>query len=129
MGCFYTGFNYKQRVNGYFKIGESGKDTPAQRLSQLRQNESFECLGYLLLNNDTKADRLFIESYVRMKMEHYYLELTQVRNDYFAYTIKSADTKYTQAQKFANTALNFAIEACKMTNVKYKIGTKTYKRG
>ena len=48
MGCFYVGFDYKNRVNGYLKIGESGKKTPAQRLFTIRQTDSFECLGYLL---------------------------------------------------------------------------------
>ena len=37
MGCFYVGFDYKNRVNGYLKIGESGKKTPAQRLFTIRQ--------------------------------------------------------------------------------------------
>ena len=74
MGCFYVGFDYKNRVNGYLKIGESGKKTPAQRLFTIRQTDSFECLGYLLLENDTKPERLFIESYVRMKLDQTFAE-------------------------------------------------------
>ena len=88
MGCFYTGFDYKNRKNGYFKIGESGNKTPAVRLSQIRQNDSFQCLGYLLFENDTKAQRLFIESYTRMKMSERY-EHTQ--NDHFLYTIRQGE--------------------------------------
>ena len=128
MGCFYTGFDYKNRVNGYFKIGESGKKTPAQRLFTIRQTDSFECLGYLLLENDTKPERLFVESYVRMKLDQTFAELTHVQNDHFTYAIESKERKYIQAQKFADAAINFAIEACEIANVKYKIGTRKYKR-
>jgi hypothetical protein len=128
MGCFYAGFDYKNRVNGYFKIGESGKKTPAQRLAQIRQTDSFECLAYLMLENDTKAERLFVESYVRMKMEKTFKELTLTQNDHYLYTIESKDRKYSQAQEFANAAITFAMEACEMAQVTYKIGTKKYKR-
>ena len=129
MGCFYVGFDYKNRTNGYLKIGESGKKTPAQRLFTIRQTDSFECLGYLLLENDTKPERLFVESYVRMKLDQTFIELTHVQNDHFTYTIESKERKYIQAQKFAEAAINFAIEACEIANVKYKIGARKYKSG
>ena len=128
MGCIYTGFDYKNRVNGYFKIGESGKNTPAQRLQQIRRTDCFECLAYLLLENDTKAERLFIESYVRMKLEQNFEELTHVQNDHFIYEIKNKQ-KYEQARQFADMAIKFAQEACIMAGVTYKIGTRKYKRG
>ena len=128
MGCFYTGFDYKNRVNGYFKIGESGKKTPSQRLSQIRRTDSFECLGYLLFENDSKPERLFIESYVRMKMDQVFDELTHTQNDHYLYTIESKEEKYNQAQKFADAALDFAKEACEIAKVKYKVGTRKYKR-
>lgn len=128
MGCFYTGFDYKNRVNGYFKIGESSKKTPSQRLSAIRQKDSFECLGYLLLEGDTKPERLFIESYVRMKLDQTYAELIHTQNDHYTYTIESKERKYAQAQEFTDTAIKFAIEACKIANVKYKVGTRKYKR-
>ncbi len=128
MGCFYTGFDYKNRVNGYFKIGESSKKTPSQRLSAIRQKDSFECLGYLLLDGDTKPERLFIESYVRMKLDQTFAELTHTQNDHYTYAIESKERKYTQAQEFADAAIKFAIEACEIANVKYKVGTRKYKR-
>lgn len=124
MGCFYTGFDYKNRKNGYFKIGESGNKTPAIRLSQIRQSDSFQCLGYLLFENDTKSQRLFIESYVRMKMSEKY-EHTQ--NDHFLYTIRQGE-KYEQAYEMAREALSYAEEACELANVKYKYGKRQYKR-
>lgn len=126
MGCFYAGFNYKSTVSGYFKIGESSKKTPSQRLSAIRQKENFECLGYLLLENDTKPERLFVESYVRMKLDQTFEELTHIQNDHYIYTIKSEKKKCIQAQNFADAAIKFAIEACKIARVKYKVGTRKY---
>lgn len=128
MGCFYTGFDYKNRVNGYFKIGESSKKTPSQRLSAIRQKENFECLGYLLLDGDTKPERLFIESYVRMKLDQTFAEITHTQTDHFTYAIKSKGKNCIQVQTFADAAIKFAIEACNIANVKYKIGKRKYKR-
>lgn len=127
MGCFYVGFDYKNRKNGYFKIGETGKDTPAARLSSIRQTDSFQCLGYIELHNETKAERLFVESYVRMMLDRQMPELTQVQNDHYTYSIKQGE-KYEQAQTIADTALQFAITACVMANIKCNVGTKTFKR-
>lgn len=128
MGCIYAGFDYKNRVNGYFKIGESGKPTPAQRLQQIRRTDCFQCLAYLLLKNDSKAERLFVESYVRMKLEQRFAELTHVQNDHFTYQIKSKQ-KYEQAQQFADMAITFAQEACQVAGVQCEIGKRKYKRG
>ena len=129
MGCFYTGFDYKNRVNGYFKIGESGKKTPAARLAQIRQTDCFQCLGYILLENDTKPQRLFVESYARMMVEKEIPELTHTQNDHYTYHIESKERKYEQAQEFADLALKFAIQACEIAGISYKVGTKVYKRG
>lgn len=125
MGCFYTGFDYKNRKNGYFKIGETGKATPAVRLYQIRQTDCFECLGYIIMTGDTKPQRLFVESYARMKMSEHY-EHTQ--NDHFLYAIRQGE-KYEQAFEMAREALGYAEEACKIAGIQYKYGTKKYKRG
>lgn len=128
MGCFYAGFDYKNRINGYFKTGETGKPTPAARLAQIRQYDSFECLGYIIIKGETKSERLFIESYVRMKMERL-PELTHTQNDHFLYQIESKERKYEQAQEFAEMALSFAVEACEMIDgITWERGTKKYKR-
>lgn len=129
MGSFYTGFDYKNRVNGYFKIGETSGKTPAARLASIRQTDCFQCLGYLLLKNETKAERLFVESYVRMMMERRLPQLQHTQNDHYLYRIESKERKYEQAQEFANIALELAQEACKMAGISYQIGTKVYKRG
>jgi hypothetical protein len=128
MGCFYTGFDYKNRVNGYFKIGETGDKTPARRLASIRSTDSFECLGYLLLDNDSKAERWLVESYVRMKLARECAELTHIQNDHFTYKIASKAEKYSQAQMFADMALNYAKEICDREGISYKVGTKKYKR-
>ena len=60
MGCFYTGFDYKNRKNGYFKIGETEKESPAQRLQKIRSTDSFQCLGYIRLIDETKSERLYV---------------------------------------------------------------------
>ena len=129
MGSFYVGFDYKNRVNGYFKIGESSKPSPAQRLAQIRQTDCFQCLGYLVLKNETKPQRLFIESYVRMMLEQNVPELTHTQNDHYTYRITSKDEKYPQAWKFAKTALIYAEDACRIANVEFERGTKVFKRG
>ena len=85
MGCFYVGFDYKNRKNGYMKIGETSHNTPAARLANIRQYDSFQLLGYIVMEAETKPQRLFVESYVRMKMAEHY-EHTQ--NDHFLYSIQ-----------------------------------------
>jgi hypothetical protein len=128
MGCFYTGYAWKQRKYGYFKIGETSHNTPAKRLSQIRQEwGGFECLGYLILTEESYAERLFIESYVRMRMSQE-SNLTQQGNDYFRYSIQSGN-KNPQAKTLGELALHFAIEACQMQGICYTLGTKKYTRG
>lgn len=129
MGAFYTGFDYKNRVNGYFKIGETSGKTPAARLAVIRQSDCFQCLGYLLLKEETKAERLFVESYVRMMMERKVPQLQHTQNDHYTYRIESKERKYEQAQEFADIALDLAKEACRMAGISYQVGTKVYKRG
>ena len=59
---------------------------------------------------------LIFISYLYIAISIYYIAL------------KSNERKYIQAQTFADTAIEFAIEACEIANVKYKIGTRKYKR-
>ncbi len=127
MGCFYTGFDYKNRKNGDLKIGEVGKNGLGERMGSLRSEHNFQCLGYIKLINDTKAERLAIESFVRLRMSRI-SGLTHVGNDHFHYAIESKETKYTQAQYLANLALTYAKEACEMFEIKWEEGTRKYKR-
>ena len=125
MACFYTGFNYFRRLNGLFKLGESGKNTPAQRLSTIRQKEHFQCLGWITMPKATKSERLAVEAHARLKMSYLF---EQIQNDHFIYKI-TPNRKYEQAQEMANLAIRYAIEACEMYNIAYSIGNKEYKRG
>ena len=128
MGYFYTGFDYKNRKNGYFKIGETGNRLSA-RLANIRHYDSFQCLGYLVLPKATKADRQLIESIVRVKLERATdFNLTHTQNDHFLYDIRPND-KYEQAYEIAGFALDCAIKACEQWGIEYTIGTKVMKRG
>lgn len=125
IGYFYTGFNYLQKKFGCFKLGETGKKRLNDRLSTIRNAEGgFQCLGYLILKRATKAERLFIESYARMMMERMD-ELTNIKNDHFTYDI-IPHQKYEQAYAFANKALGYAMEACRMAGVEYEVGTQVF---
>lgn len=125
MACFYTGFNYFVRKNGIFKLGETGKDTPAQRLSTIRQKEHFQCLGYIVMPKATKSERLAVEAHARLKMSYLF---EQVKNDHFLYKVMP-NHKYEQAREMAALALRYAIEACEMYNIPWSYGDKQYKRG
>lgn len=130
MGCFYVGFGYKRRKNGLLKIGETNAPTPSSRFANLRSTEgSFQGLGYIILKNETKPQRLFIESYVRMKLESEFQFLHHIKNDHYEYDIISKDTKYSQAEMIGNKALELAKEGCEIAKVEYEVGTKNYKRG
>lgn len=125
IGYFYTGFNYLQKKFGCFKLGETGKKRLNDRLSVIRNAEGgFQCLGYLILKRATKAERLFIEGYARMFMERV-PELTNIKNDHFVYDIAKG-CKYEQAYAFANKALGYAMEACKIAGVEYEVGTQVF---
>ena len=126
MGYFYAGFDYKNRKNGYFKIGETGGYL-SSRLARIRYDDAFECLGYLKLIDETKSERLLVESYARVMMSKVD-GLTHTQNDHFLYTITSVKEKYTQANGLATMALKYAIEMCEQIGVRYEIGTKKYKK-
>ena len=126
MGCFYTGRNFRRWVNLRFKLGESDKDTPASRLSGIRREEPFECLGYLKLPNSTKSERLYVESYARLMVERS-KKFTQQGNDHFVCKNETAN-KDGVASLFSTLALGYAMDACKMMGIEYEVGTKTYKR-
>ena len=125
IGWFYVGYDFLNRVHGYFKIGESGKEYLSTRLSQIRQGDAFECLGFLKLFDVTDAERWFIESTVRLAMER--AGFTHTQKDHFLYAIEKG-RKVEQAHEIATQALDFAEAACTLIGVKYERGYKQYKR-
>ena len=124
MGCFYVGFDYKNRKNGYFKIGQTSAKTPANRVANIRHYDNFQLLGYITMDSASKPQLLFVESFARLKLAEQY-EHTQ--NDHFLYAIAQG-AKYEQAALIAEQALQYAEEACRMVGIEYERGTKTYKR-
>ena len=127
MGCFYTGFDYKNRKNGYFKIGETSKTTPTQRIRQIQRTDCFQCLGYIQMIDETYAERLYVESTVRLYLSKM-PGLTHIQNDHFIYRIISKEEKYSQAEAIAKLALNCAKNACKEKDIRFKDGTKKISR-
>ena len=127
MGCFYTGFDYKNRKNGYFKIGETSKTTPTQRIRQIQQKDCFQCLGYIELIGETHAERLFVESAVRLYLSKL-SDLTHTQNDHFLYKITSKEEKYSQAETIAKLALTYAKNVCEENGIRFREGTKKVSR-
>lgn len=125
IGWFYVGYDFLNRVHGYFKIGETGEKYLSTRLGHIRKTDAFECLGFLKLFDVTDSERWFIESFVRLMMER--VGFIQTQKDHFLYNIKKGE-KEAQAKAIAELALLFAMCACKLINVKYEKGYKRYKR-
>lgn len=125
VGWFYVGYDFLNRVNGYFKIGESGQQYLSSRLGCIRHGDAFECLGFLMMPNVTDAERLYIEATVRLALERAGFVHTQ--KDHFLYKIEQG-RKAEQAQEMAEQALQCAMWACRMIGVEYERGYKQYKR-
>lgn len=123
---FYVGYNYFNRKNGYCKIGETSLALSV-RLATIRQKEHFECVGYIKFENASKAERLYVESYVRLMIEKNLPDFEHTQNDHFIYSIDG--DKKQQIEQFKNKAFEYAIKACEFAGIKYEIGTKQYKRG
>lgn len=122
MSCFYTGFDYKNRKNGYFKIGETSK-TAGTRASQISQGDAFMLLMWTDLPDATKAQRMYIEAYVRMKMAEE-PDLTHTQNDHFLYSITQGQ-KYAQAMTLAARAIAYAKEAATQCGLTWTVRINT----
>lgn len=120
MGYFYTAYcarndDWKDNAEMLFKIGETCQAIE-KRIGQIHAF-GLRCLK---LNNDTKAQRLFIESYVRLKLSEYYKNLG---NDYFLYysqNILNPEFRNSEAIEISNKAIRFAEECCTMINLNYE---------
>ena len=119
MGCFYVGYNNRALTKGSLKIGESNHQTPRKRISNIKSKESFEGIGFLVLINETKAERLFVESYVRMYLERVH-DLIHKQNDHFNYEIGkrcSYAKNYKIAKEFSELALAYGEKACEVVGI------------
>ena len=114
-GKLYVGKDKNRRTKGIAKLGETAQNLKA-RERQIRKNEKgFQMLACLYLFNVTKAQRRYVESYVRMKMEKY---LPNIGDDHFCFEIKKG-MKDLQYDAFAVIAISYAIECCKQEGFEY----------
>lgn len=113
-GFFYVGGKTANSVNGYVKIGETSISIN-QRMAMLRQSEHNFCLlQYIALPNATKAERLYVESFVRLNLERD--GYTHTQNDHFIFPM-SKDSKTELYNAFANNAIRYAVQACKLFGI------------
>ena len=115
-GFFYTGVKAPSRKYGRGKIGTTEKSRLNDRISGIKNKEKdFELCAFLRIENCTKAQLEYVESYVRMKLETIY---QHVQNDHFEFEMTSKAEGY---NTFVNTALEYAIEACNLQSFQYAV--------
>lgn len=115
ISAFYVGKDNNRRTQGTPKVGETAQK-PQDRERQIRKKEKgFQMIACLYLFFVTKAQRRYIESYVRMKMEKY---CTNIGDDHFRFTLRK-EIKDIQYRAFAIIAMSYAIECCEKENIKY----------
>lgn len=114
MGCVYAGYRTNRRKNGFFKIGMTEKSNPSQRLTTYK----LQGLFYLEIPKATKAELLYIESSMRVSVEHIGLRLDG--NDCFQYAIDPLHNQE-QIQMIAGIALRSARQACINLHLKYQV--------
>ena len=116
---FYVGRNENFRDYLMPKIGES-KQKLNERAREIRKDgdRNFQMMGCIVLIGAPKAERKYIESYVRMKMEKYG---KNIKNDHFL--IRAKAKKYCDAQymAFALVALGHAMDICKREHFLYTL--------
>jgi hypothetical protein len=118
MGYFYIGYNFTSKNEGYCKIGETGRPNLFSRIKELEHIENFNLLGYIYLPNSTKAQRLFVESYVRMKIEQNdNIFFQHCKLDHFYFTLNNGD----MLTAFKIKALAYALEACELAKINYTL--------
>ena len=119
LSFFYVGKNGVEEEYLTPKIGET-KQTPNKRESHIRshcpEDKHFQMLGVLVMVNATKAERQFVESYVRMKMEKYG---KNIKNDHFLVRARAKKYRESQYIAFAILALCYAVECCEKEHFPY----------
>ncbi len=111
-GYIYNGNYTNQRKNGITKIGMTQCTPSARRGSIERQSgHKFRMRKYIRIENITKEDLLFVESWVRRSMAQVEgLTYEKESNDHFTFVIEQ-NKKYNQFDEFADLTIKFAIEA------------------
>lgn len=111
-GYIYNGNYVNQRKYGVTKIGMT-QNSPAARRSSIehQSGHKFRMTQYIRIENITKEDLLFVESWVRRSMAQVSgLTYNADSNDHFEFEIIQGQ-KEQQFAEFANLTMQFAIEA------------------
>lgn len=111
-GYIYNGNYVNQRKYGITKIGMT-QCSPASRRSCIehQSGHKFRMRKYIRIENISKEDLLFVESWVRRsmsKVENLHYEADS--NDHFTFEIIQ-NKKLDQFEQFADLTIKFAIEA------------------
>ena len=111
-GYIYNGNYTNQRKIGITKIGMTQCAPAARRGSIERQTgHKFRMRKYIRIENITKEDLLFVESWVRRSMAQVEgLTYDRESNDHFTFAIEQS-RKYHQFEELADLTMKFAMEA------------------
>lgn len=110
VSIFYVG-----ATNTLSKIGETSQRMQAREYQLAKKEKGYHMLACLYLFRLSRAERRYIESYVRMKMENY---AKNVQNDHFKFKM-TKQTREIQQRAFAVVAMGYAIECCIKNNFNY----------
>lgn len=118
-GCYIDNHNIKT-----YKIGYTTK-TPSRRQYDISmQNQAtFNMIKYVTVNNTTKQDLMFIESWLRRELSKY-IEYNYTSNDHFNYIEEEHNTEY-----ITNICINSIVKCLHFIGHKdYVIKDKVNKR-
>lgn len=121
-GFFYCGVNDAHRKFGRGKIGTSEQSNLNNRINVIKYKESdFTLCAFIRIEDCTKAELEFVESYTRMMLERQY---QHTQNDHFEFEMNGKAEGY---NTFIANALQYATAACNMQNFDYQVVyTKVY---
>ena len=115
-GFFYVGVNGSPRKYGRGKIGMTEQSNLNSRICVIRNSEhDFTLCAFLRIQDCTKAQLEYVESYTRMKLEMLY---QHTQNDHFEFEMNSKKEGY---NTYVNNALLYATEACNMNDFQYQV--------
>ena len=111
-GYIYNGNYVNQRKYGVTKIGMT-MNSPASRRASIEASSGhkFRMAKYIRIENITKEDLLFVESWVRRSMAQVDgLTYDAQSNDHFTFSIEKGQ-KYDQFDALADFAMSYAVDA------------------
>ena len=119
-GGFYFCNPFKNYINGWFKPGTFGGETPAARLSNLRHTHgNIEMTCYLPMPKATKAEYEAVEHHTKMMLLRRFPELTHKGNDHFAFKT-TKETHKEQTVKYCAATMEIAMQYCDTYDIPYE---------